>query len=273
MKLEIQNTGINLKLFPAEIDKTKPVLLFIHGFASSLEEWVEVINLLDKYQSVAVDLPGFGDSEIPVKSEYYSQDFLSWLIKEIIIQLELKNVLLVGYSMGGRAALSFAVKHFSMIKGLILESSSAGIKDVQERNARIKSDEELIKFIESNSIKKFVDYWTNLEIFNTQKKLSQEKLDIIKKIKLKQNKVGLINSLKEFGTGKILPLWDKLNKVNLPILLITGELDKKFCKINSEMVTQFPNAKHILVENAGHNIHLEKPLEFVNLLDKFLNQL
>ncbi len=54
------------------------------------------------------------------------------------------------------------------------------------------------------------------------------------------------------------PLHDKLHLIKCKTLLVTGELDTKFTQINSELVKSFPSAKHVVIKNAGHNVHLEK---------------
>ncbi len=68
----------------------------------------------------------------------------------------------------------------------------------------------------------------------------------------------------------MISVWERLRLLQIPTLLITGEEDKKFTSINTEMVKLIPGAKHVVVENAGHNVHLEKPEVFVNLIKEFL---
>ena len=100
--------------------------------------------------------------------------------------LQIIPVIIAGYSMGGRAALSFASKYPQMIKGLILESASAGIIEENLRKERTEQDEKLAEFIETHSIEEFVDYWMNISLFDSQKNLSKEKLEEIKKSKIKK---------------------------------------------------------------------------------------
>jgi 2-succinyl-6-hydroxy-2,4-cyclohexadiene-1-carboxylate synthase len=172
--------------------------------------------------------------------------------------------------MGGRVALTYAVNHQNNIDAIILESTTAGLQNESERKSRILQDEDLSKRIEQNGIDDFVEYWTNLELFKSQKKLPIEVQQQIKIEKLKNNPTGLKNSLHGFGTGKMLSVWERLGLLQIPTLLITGEEDKKFNSISSEMVKLIPGAKHVIVENSGHNVHLEKPEVFVNLIKEFL---
>lgn len=180
------------------------------------------------------------------------------------------NIILVGYSMGGRLALSFAKNYSHLLKGLILESASPGIENSNERIARIENDNKLIEMIKSQTVEEFIDYWMNQELFQTQKKLPVKKLEEIRKIKIENNnKTGLINSLLGFGTGQMDSLWNDLHQIKCRTLLITGELDEKYTIINRRMNELIDSSTHSIIKNAGHNVHLENPNDFVNLIFNF----
>jgi len=172
--------------------------------------------------------------------------------------------------MGGRATLSFAINHQNKIRGLILEGTTAGIESEKIRSERIKSDEELADYIDSHNIEEFAELWMSKEIFNAQRRFSNEKLKNIREKKTLNSKNGLANSLRGFGTGRMGYLGSKLNQINCPVLLITGEIDTKFTKINSVLKKKFPNTKHKIIKNAGHNTHIEEPGRFVTAVNEFL---
>ena len=203
---------------------------------------------------------------------YYTQDSLVEQINFVIEQLNVEKIILAGYSMGGRVALSFAARYPEKVKGLILESASTGISSEEVRQQRIKNDFELADFIQNNPIEKFVDHWMNFDLFKSQKSLPAKTLKNVRDNKLSNNKTGISNSLKGFSTGKMIPLINSIKNITSKTLLITGKLDQKFTSINSEMVNHFPAAEHKIVENAGHNVHLEKPGEFILLVNNFLKQ-
>lgn len=249
----------------------KPTILFLHGFTGSSEDWSEIIPQIDSnFSSIAVDLIGHGKSDSPGDVALYKIDSIVRQLKSVIEKSALDKIILCGYSMGGRVALSFANKYPQLISGLILESSTAGIKNEDERSTRIKNDEQLAEKIIQFGIEEFIDYWLNLPIFELQKKLPKQKLEEIRASKLKNNPTGLANSLLGFGTGKMTPLWERLNNFFFPVLLLSGELDQKYCELNKEMNKLLPNSQHIIVDSAGHNIHLEKPSEFVIFVNQFL---
>lgn len=269
----IETSGIKINVSISEnVDSAKNLIVFLHGFTGSLKDWDEVRkNISPNYATLTLDLIGHGLSDSPAELSFYNADSIIKQIFDVINHFNKEKIVLVGYSMGGRAALSFAEKYPEKIKALVLESTSPGIKDEVERNKRKQTDDELAEFILANPIENFVDKWMNLEIFKSQKSLSKEKLQAIRNQKLLNNKIGLANSLRGFGTGVMPELYDSLSDITVPTLLITGELDEKFTKINSDIVKLFPIVDHKVVNYAGHNTHLEKPDQFISVMNNFIH--
>ena len=85
------------------------VLLFIHGLGSYLKAWDRNIpELKNHFRCIALDLPGYGKSSKQIHSGEVS--FYVEILNEFITKLNLKNVSLVGHSMGGQIALAYAIK-------------------------------------------------------------------------------------------------------------------------------------------------------------------
>lgn len=268
------NTDINLNIEPCIPSGEKEIIIFLHGFSGSTREWANVLPLISSsYDCIAVDLIGHGLSEAPDSPLYYSSSSIVSQLHNLMSHLPVEKIILAGYSMGGRAALSFAVRYPGMINALILESTSPGINNGKEREARKKNDELLADFIKEKGIEEFVNYWMNIDLFKNQKKLSEDKLQVQLKEKLKNNKIGLVNSLIGFGTGVMPHLYEELNKLNFPILLLTGEFDTKFTKINSNIRSSFRDVNHVVIKEAGHNIHFEQPKIFASEVNLFLTSL
>lgn len=105
-------TAQNVKLYVKDYGKGEPVIL-IHGWPLSNEMWEYQIDFLveNNYRVIAYDRRGFGKSSQPYND--YDYDTLTDDLKEIIEQLQLENVTLVGFSMGGGEV----VRYFSRYKG------------------------------------------------------------------------------------------------------------------------------------------------------------
>ena len=90
---------------------------------------------------------------------------------------------------------------------------------------------------------------------------------------MENNTTGLANSLLSFSTGLMMSYWEKLNSLSFPVLLISGEFDIKYTKINKAMKSKFPNAQHMAISECGHNVHIEKPELFTKLVSDFLDSI
>lgn len=271
MKIQLSKVTLNIEEFRNN-SSVKNYLILLHGFSGSSSDWNEIIPNIHNFNIFAVDLIGHGQSDSPNDVSLYTKESMVEQLYQAIKKITEEKILLVGYSMGGRAALSFAANHPEIIKGLILESSSAGIEDSQQRMERTVSDEKLAQFIESHSMAEFVDYWMNIDLFNSQKNLPKIKLNEIRESKLKNNKTGLANSLRGFGQGIMPHLYNEIKNISTKTLLVSGELDLKYSKINSELLKLFPHAVHKIINSAGHNTHLEQPSSFVNVINDFLSE-
>jgi len=273
MKLDVNGIKLNFEPFK-ELDSSKEIILFLHGFMGCTDDWLPIFEQLPaKYNYVALDIVGHGKSDPPSSSIHYTLDSIISQIKFVKDHLTKDKIILLGYSMGGRVALNYAVTYPDDLKGLILESSSAGIKNEEDRQKRYEEDLKLVEFIETHSLEEFVEIWQDKEIFNTQRRFSNDKLKKIKKKKSAGSKIGYTNSLKGFSTGIMPPVHDRLKKITTKVLLITGDLDTKFTGINARLAKRFNKAKHKVVRNSGHNTHLEESKRFIEIVLNYLNQL
>ncbi|HLI88774.1 MAG TPA: 2-succinyl-6-hydroxy-2,4-cyclohexadiene-1-carboxylate synthase [Ktedonobacteraceae bacterium] len=247
-------------------------LVLLHGFTGSALGWD---GLLDAFASaglrvIALDLHGHGRSDAPPDAWRYAMEHCQ---ADIIAALDLLGVhsgeaILLGYSMGGRIALYCAFSGY--FRALILESASPGIADAQERERRRLSDNALAESIEREGVAAFVERWERLPLFASQRNLPASKRAALREQRLNNRAEGLANSLRGVGTGVQPALHARLPVLDIPVLLIAGDLDKKFCEIARQMAQLLPHAQLRIVTGAGHTIHLEQPGIFVDLVHAFI---
>lgn len=266
----MQINGIN---YEVTVEGEGPAIVLLHGFTSNLHTWDALTNQLKaNYQVVRFDIIGHGKSDSPKELEPYTIEAQAMVLKEILMNLGILQAHILGYSMGGRLAISFSCMYPHLVSSLILESTTAGIKDKVERVARKISDEQLAKRIESYGIEEFVDYWENIPLFHSTKKLPVEKLTYIRNQRLLNSKQGLINSLLMMGTGSQPSYWEEIKTFTFPVLIIVGEEDTKFCFIAKKLQSNIKNATIKLINDVGHMIHVEKPQIFGTIIEEFLNK-
>jgi len=177
-----------------------------------------------------------------------------------------QRVVLLGYSMGGRLALNWALNHPNRIQKLILIGSSPGIADPAESTERLKGDQALAQFIRIHGVSPFIKYWNGKTFFRPLMSLPPDRLDPILERRLKNTAEGLALSLENVGTASLPSLWPRLKELRCPVDIVVGEQDPKFIEIGHRMGECIPKARISLIESAGHALHLERPEDIAALL-------
>jgi 2-succinyl-6-hydroxy-2,4-cyclohexadiene-1-carboxylate synthase len=253
------------------VQQKKPALVLLHGFTGSALSWLPYFPADDASRAgvVAIDMLGHGLSDAPIDPERYRMEHCQQDILTVLDTLGIGpgEAILLGYSMGGRIALSTAFSGF--FRALILESASPGLASAEERERRRGSDEALARRIEHEGVEAFINYWEQIPLFASQRTVPAEIRQIQRAQRLNNRAMGLANSLRGMGTGAQPDLHARLPDLQLPVLLLTGELDPKFSAIGREMVEEIPQARLEIVPNAGHTIHLEQPAYFGELVHTF----
>lgn len=257
--------------YHVEIEGKGEPLVFLHGFTGSSLSWQHLINVFRHHQLIFIDILGHGKTDHPSDPARYKMEEVVWDIVEILNQLAIEKASIVGYSMGGRLALSLAALHRHRVQKLVLESSSPGLKTNEERDQRIKSDQVLANEIVAGGISSFVDKWEKIPLFSSQMTLSDEQKKKMRNQRLMNSEIGLANSLLGMGTGSQPSWWDELPNINIPTLLLCGEWDQKFCEIAKRMHELFPISVLKEINLAGHAIHVEQPRIFGKIVNEFLN--
>lgn len=267
------NLTVNGVEYQLDISGEGTPLLLLHGFTGSKGTWEFLRPMLSGCRLIAPDLIGHGQTDSPETKDRYSMEKAAKDIKAIVDMLGYDSVHVLGYSMGGRLALSFAAYYPGYVKSLVLESSSPGLKTESERKNRREKDEQLASRIEAGGIERFVDEWEQIPLFASQQRLAAGTKRRIREERLGQTARGLANSLRGMGTGAQPSWWDRLSSFDFPVLLVTGSEDQKFCRIAAEMEKQLNNSRWETVPGAGHAIHVENGEKFGKIIRAFLMQL
>lgn len=245
-------------------------LLFLHGFMGNEEDFQETISQLSlDFYCLAIDLPGHGKTKINGMDTCYRMEKTGKAIADFLARLNISQCYLAGYSMGGRLALYLALHFPQKFPKIILESASPGLTLEREREKRRYKDEELARALEMRSLTDFLEHWYRNPLFTSLQ--NHPKFDTMVQRRRQNNPILLAKSLRYLGTGQQPSLWDELKNLRNPILLLVGELDEKFRAIATQMQKLSPRIQLQIVKNCGHNIHLEKPAEFIKKIKDFLN--
>ena len=238
-----------------------PWLVLLHGFTGSVEAWGELLleSLARRHPVLAVDLPGHGGSDVPAGLEQYGVERLVTDLGDVLDRLSIPEAVWVGYSMGGRLALGAAVLGPERVAGLVLESASPGLETEAERRARRERDEALARRILSTGVDAFVNDWMAQPLFASQRDLPELVQERERRRRKRASARGLAGSLLGMGTGAQPSFWGRLGELEMPVLVLTGALDRKFEAIGDRMAEAIPRATRRSVPEAGHTVHLERP--------------
>lgn len=252
-------------------EPSNPTLILLHGFAGSTESWAEHVNHFSKYyHTVVVDLLGHGKTNFSSKDKIFYSVFNESLLRLIETHTTFPRHIL-GYSMGGRVAtrlLTHAPEKFSSV---ILISCGMGLSRDRQRKERIISDNILADNIRQNGMEWFVEYWHHIPLFATRKNMAVETLAKLTKIWMGQNPDELAKALQFFSVGNQAYILPQLSKLSVPILYMAGDHDSEYMLIGKDVNEILRNSYLTILENCGHDVPLEAPVQFRKKVLKFLD--
>ena len=205
--------------------KTK--LLCLHGFLGAPTDF----NFLsDHFQICAPDLNDYVDFNIDE------------ICKKLESNFDFSNGHILGYSFGSRLGLqvfNLLKSKYKTLKILCL-AGHMGIKD-EEREERLKFEQQMMEKIKSLSTNDFVKFWNSFELFRFDQPISPRAYD----------KETLIKYFDNFGLSKQPMIKNELIPYKENILILYGDLDKKYCDYAQENLIEF---KFKRIQNVGHRL-------------------
>lgn len=268
-ELKINDTVYSINIH--QNDSSLPYLLMLHGFMGDVRVFEHLIDdLTEACNPITLDLLGHGKSEKPVEAERYCEKHQIDDLVTITQQLGLSPLFLYGYSMGGRLALKTALENPDFLKGLILESTTYGILDDDERAKRRQVDAQGAKEINQN-YNAFLSKWEELALFQSPLATDEQLAGKYKNIHLSQDPKAMAASIIGFGTGSMEPVRNHFPGFHKPVMVLVGSCDQKYVEISRSLVSYFNNV-HLCYIKAGHRIHLDNPGQLAQEINLFIHK-
>ncbi|MGF1533085.1 MAG: alpha/beta fold hydrolase [Bernardetiaceae bacterium] len=269
-----------VRLAYTEQGNGKKTLLFVHGLGSYAPAWHKNIAELSKhYRCIAIDLPGYGQSG---KDEAWPYDmrFFAEVIRDFILKKDLHTLTLVGHSMGGQIAMTFAMTYPNLLDKLVL-IAPAGLETFTEQEANLLrnfTSPEMIAATPTDKIE------TNLkDNFNTFPEDARFMLtDRLAMIEEKAAFAQYSVAVSRCVAGMLAqPVFEHLQRIRLPLLMLYGKDDRlipnrylhpqlSIDQLIKEAKEKMPQARTALIDDAGHFVNFEKAETVNKNIKKFV---
>jgi pimeloyl-ACP methyl ester carboxylesterase len=246
-----------------------PNIVLLHGFACSIRWWEDMIPALARdHHVITFDLLGHGGSAKP--REGYGMESQARRVSAALDQLDVRRATIVGHSMGGAVATALAELRRPLVASMVLLDSGSDVSDGQlpftarlgfvpvlgEAIRRVVPDSMIRNGLESAFAKgfdvpdRFVDDFRDMTYSSYDSSHN-----------------GADDYRDEMG------LADRLADEHVPLLVIFGAQDDIAEPRSAHDYRKVPGARIVLLDDAGHSPHVEKPAATARLVLNFLEQL
>jgi 2-succinyl-6-hydroxy-2,4-cyclohexadiene-1-carboxylate synthase len=231
---------------------THPCLFLLHGFLGCKEDFAPLLpKLTEDFYCVAIDLPGHG-AATGIRRNW--QEMAEYLVS---LQAQFspdRPSYLYGYSWGGRIALYTALHFPSCWYKVVLASASAGLADASARAERRRGDQAIARKLRQENLDfgEFLQAWYGQKIFRGLE-TSGGFREMLQRRQLGDPR-SLADALEDFSLGSQPYLGDLLAQSSVPLLLLAGELDPKFVRIQQQLIELQPQAQLRILAGCSHNL-------------------
>lgn len=238
-----------------------PPVVFVHGWGASHQFWRETVPAFqNRFRCVALDLPGFGVSERPRRE--YTVPSLAASLEKFVDAVRLPAFDLVGHSMGGAIATTFALEHPDRVNRLCVINPPFQGRDAFFGFTRFAMLPGIRSTMYLVCQMRWGRRWVGKD-FTYGASLGDDLLDDIGR----GCYASLLHPVRSMMDLDLVP---RLPELKMPVLLVGTDKD---AVIRPEQQTYFPsgpNFRTVPIRECGHIPMLERPEEFNRILADFL---
>jgi pimeloyl-ACP methyl ester carboxylesterase len=257
-----------------------PPLLLVHGNRDHCHNWDWVAqSLRDEYHIIALDFRGHGDSEWVQGSSYGHSEYI-YDLAQLIHQQNLAPLNIIAHSLGGGVALRYAGIYPENINRMVVIEGAGGpwsMYQGQPVHARMKQWIEQARKTSGRLPKRYdslEDAYQRMQTANSH--LGEDQARHLTIHGSNQNEDGSYSWKFDNYTHLMSPfdmtmdqtreLWGRIDR---PLLLLSGSESWSRFKMKKDPAADFPNARHVVIDDAGHWVHHDQLEEFLRLTREF----
>jgi pimeloyl-ACP methyl ester carboxylesterase len=249
-----------------------PPLLWVHGLGGIWQNWLlNIPAFMDTHRCVAIDLPGFGGSDVP--ADEISIGGLARIVDRLCDLLEIDEPVVIGNSMGGFVGAELAVSFPTRVSKLVLVAA-AGLSTEHLRREPLLAGARAFAVLTARTGLRGDPVVRRRRLRRVALQFVvryPERLSVPLATELVQgaNAPGFIPA---FGALMGYSFRDKLERIEVPVLIVWGRNDMLVPVEDAEMFEHLigDNADSVIFEDTGHLPMLERPTRFNELLAGFL---
>lgn len=267
----VADDGVELAVVEAG-DPGDPGLLLVPGFGGAKEDFADHAEALvgAGYHLASFDQRGHGASDKPDRPEAYSLDRLGADVRSVVAGLGLRDLRLLGHSMGGMAVRRALLQDPALATGLVLMDTSAapplGIdSEIAALGAEIALNIGMA------------------ELKRVQDELSPLGTPAYQRVVVERPGFGAYAEAKWASLSPV--MWatlavelttqpdqlEALRAVSVPTLVLVGEQDRPFLQASRDLAATIPGAQLVVIPDAGHSPQFENPHAWLDALLAFLH--
>lgn len=258
MKIQTNSVSLNVRVQ----GKGELSLVFLHYWGGSSRTWHRVTGALaDRFQTVAIDQRGWGESE--AGSGDYSVATLADDAEAVVAALGLQRYVLVGHSMGGKVAQLLASRRPAGLAGLVLVapgSPGPSVFPLEQRTMMTRA------YDTRESVA------ATVQQVLAGKALSAEDFDQVIEDSLR----GAVDAKRAWPMETMMEdIRSDTGRINVPVLVVGGEADQvdPVSLLASHVLPHVPGASMAVLPDTGHLSPLESPDELASLIAEFASAL
>ena len=272
-RLRMLQTKTRLGTVSTLVAGAGPPVLMLHGLGATKASFLPTVAALaPRHRCIAIDLPGFGDSDKPLFASYNPAFFARW-ITALLDSMDIDRADVIGHSMGGRAAIELGLRHPDRVDRLALMMPSLAWRRNREWAALlrlVRPELGMLQITPRPVVERFMD-WLIPEGENHW--VATAKDEFLRSFLTPSGRAAF------YAAGRHIYLeapegphgfWPRLRELSVRSMFIWGRQDRlvprAFRRHVAEMV---PAARHVEL-NCGHVPQLEAPRELHEAIERFL---
>ena len=238
-------------------------ILFIHGVGLTKEIWSPQIEFFKDHNILTYDLIGHGKTSLN-KTQLNFEDFTKQLLN-LIDELEIKKIHLVGFSLGSLIARQFAAQHGNRLSSLVLHGSI--YKRSKEQKIVVKNRYELIKMDSPASKISSLRRWFTESYIKNNKKVHDKIYSMLED----NNHQNFLKAYKLFVCYEDED--QMLVNINTNTLVTTGQYDVgSTTEMAKNLSEKIKGAKYIEIKDGKHLCNIECAEKFNKTIELFVDQ-